>query len=285
MFGLDDFSQLGPADVLALEQYQQPENEPIVPSRRGRKRKIPLPDPQELATTSHLAIGLEVSEARANHSSLLPDVHSIAGSVLDQPDGLLNATEMSEARASCSVLPELHSIAGSALGSPAAAGLIGSPDPHMLAGRANAGGAATPLLSPSVLSMGGRTPGNDFHDDLAPNYMESPMHHHGSMTPGYSADYGGAADIQSPAFTPSYGGGVTPHHNMMDQLEAIPNLPADQVSSILNGTGMENIGFSAMSERVTNDWAEDYDFPPEVAAHVSLVSVSLSLYTFLLVRF
>lgn len=92
--------------------------------------------------------------------------------------------------------------------------------------------------------------------------------HHGSMTPGYSADYGGAADIQSPAFTPSYAGGVTPHHNMMDQLEAIPNLPADQVSSILNGTGMENIGFSAMSERVPNDWAEEYDFPPEVASHV-----------------
>lgn len=75
---------------------------------------------------------------------------------------------------------------------------------------------------------------------------------------------------------------MTPHHGI-DQIESIPNLPLDQVSSILNGPGMDgfsNMGFddgpmagpsSGMSERIASDWNEndDYDFPPSVGAHVS----------------
>lgn len=76
---------------------------------------------------------------------------------------------------------------------------------------------------------------------------------------------------------------MTPHHGI-DQIESIPNLPLDQVSSILNGPGMDgfsNMGFddgpmagpsSGMSERIASDWNEndDYDFPPSVGAHVRL---------------
>lgn len=74
---------------------------------------------------------------------------------------------------------------------------------------------------------------------------------------------------------------MTPHHGI-DQIESIPNLPLDQVSSILNGPGMDgfsNMGFddgpmagpsSGMSERIASDWNEndDYDLPPSVGAHV-----------------
>lgn len=86
------------------------------------------------------------------------------------------------------------------------------------------------------------------------------------MTPSYHGDY-------------PLAGMMTPHHHGIDQLESIPNLPADQVSSILNGTGMDafaNMGYNegqnnsgGMSERMGNDWNDDYDFPPSVGAHVS----------------
>lgn len=82
---------------------------------------------------------------------------------------------------------------------------------------------------------------------------------------------------------------MTPHHGI-DQIESIPNLPLDQVSSILNGPGMDgfaNMGFddgpmagpsSGMSERIASDWNEndDYDFPPSVGAHVSLIRMRIS---------
>lgn len=81
---------------------------------------------------------------------------------------------------------------------------------------------------------------------------------------------------------------MTPHHGI-DQIESIPNLPLDQVSSILNGPGMDgfsNMGFddgpmagpsSGMSERIASDWNEndDYDFPPSVGAHVRLFNSSI----------
>lgn len=73
---------------------------------------------------------------------------------------------------------------------------------------------------------------------------------------------------------------MTPHHGI-DQIESIPNLPLDQVSSILNGPGMDGFSefddgpiagpSSGMSERIASDWNDhdDYDFPPSVGAHVS----------------
>lgn len=89
--------------------------------------------------------------------------------------------------------------------------------------------------------------------------------------------------------TPDYAGGLTPlnfdheimtpQHPSIDQIESIPNLPPDQVSSILNGTeiGFDNMGYddnhqiggAGMSERIASDWNDDYDFPPSVVAAVS----------------
>lgn len=90
------------------------------------------------------------------------------------------------------------------------------------------------------------------------------------MTPDYSA-----------AFTPLDHGMMTPQHPSIDQIQSIPDLPVDQVSSILNGTEMDgfaNMGYDGgpgMSERIASDWNDDYDFPPSVVA-----PVSISLYFF-----
>lgn len=63
-------------------------------------------------------------------------------------------------------------------------------------------------------------------------------------------------------------GGMTPHHTF-DNMESIPNLPADQVSAVLNGS-LDNFGFDGghhspgggLSDRVANDWQhDDYDVP------------------------
>lgn len=62
-------------------------------------------------------------------------------------------------------------------------------------------------------------------------------------------------------------GGMTPHHTF-DNMESIPNLPADQVSAVLNGS-LDNYGFDGghhspgggLSDRVANDWHDDYDIP------------------------
>lgn len=92
------------------------------------------------------------------------------------------------------------------------------------------------------------------------------------MTPvSLHGDYSGA-------FTP-LDSMMTPQHPSIDQIESIPNLPVDQVSSILNGTEMDgfanmgyddhHIGGAGMSERIASDWNDDYDFPPSVVAPVS----------------
>lgn len=76
-----------------------------------------------------------------------------------------------------------------------------------------------------------------------------------------------------------YGMLMTPQHPSIDQIESIPNLPVDQVSSILNGAEMDtfsNLGYddnhmAGASERIANDWNDDYDFPPSVGPAVSLI--------------
>lgn len=89
------------------------------------------------------------------------------------------------------------------------------------------------------------------------------------------------------AFTPLDHGMMTPQHPSIDQIESIPNLPVDQVSSILNGTEMDGfanmgyddshqIGGAGMSERIASDWNDDYDFPPSVVAPVSISAHSVA---------
>lgn len=68
-------------------------------------------------------------------------------------------------------------------------------------------------------------------------------------------------------FTPSGldHGGITPNH-CIENIDSIPNLHVDQVSSILNASNVEqfsNMGFEneISSEKITHDWDGDYDYP------------------------
>lgn len=63
-------------------------------------------------------------------------------------------------------------------------------------------------------------------------------------------------------------GGMTPNH-VIEHIDSIPNLPVDQVSSILNA-GYTNLGYndnqSALDDKISHDWDGDYDFPASVGA-------------------
>lgn len=68
-------------------------------------------------------------------------------------------------------------------------------------------------------------------------------------------------------FTPSGldHGGLTPNH-CIENIESIPNLHVDQVSSILNASNVEqfeNLQFENVisPEKVSHDWDGDYDYP------------------------
>lgn len=182
---LEDFSILGPADVLALE-YQRPES----PKQRGRKRKQAsmenLPVPQQPNLTQQEA-SLPEPDLMRDQSELLP-----AGLELRHSE--LHGTE-------ATMMPGTPTMHHHHLNSPMASGL-------------------------------GQLPG-DLH-----------------LTPAGLCH-----------------GGMTPHHTF-DNMESIPNLPADQVSAVLNGS-LDNYGFDGghhspgggLSDRVANDWHDDYDIP------------------------
>lgn len=220
---VEDFAVLGPADALALDQYQdQPlqqiqTQEPIVAGKRGRKRKLP-----------QLDVNIPVGEA-----SVIRDAATEGDASLDllQQDSLIKPND--------TLMPP-----------PATPGHISASHPllspdHSAASVPIEGDiplAFTPSHMPSGLLPEGMTPLNLVH---------------GGMTPvGLHGDFS--------AFPP------------LDQIESIPNLPVDQVSSILNGAGMDsfaNMGYddhhmAGASERIANDWSDDYDFPPSVGAHV-----------------
>ncbi|XP_055716237.1 double-strand-break repair protein rad21-like protein 1 isoform X2 [Phlebotomus papatasi] len=216
---LEDFSMLGPAELLALEQ-QRPE-EPEVPVKRGRKRKQvpeveqPPPPPQIQPPQTPQTPSIPEPEVAREQLSY------------EQSVGSVNVGRPSECDPSLMPpppTPSMHHISS----------------PHS--------GVMGPLTPGLPMTPGGllMTPGI-------------------SMTPaGMHGDLGGLDH-----------GGITPHH-AIENMESIPNLPADQVSSILNGTAMENMGFTnmgyeghttpraGMSERIANDWNEDYDFPQSV---------------------
>lgn len=103
--------------------------------------------------------------------------------------------------------------------------------------------------------------------------MSPPSHHHIPMTPG---------NLQHGNMTPGFHHGLDENNPMLsdpalNNLDSIPNLNAETVSSILDGTnGMdqhfENLGYDAqaspsggISERITNDW--DYDYPASVGGN------------------
>lgn len=68
-------------------------------------------------------------------------------------------------------------------------------------------------------------------------------------------------------------GGMTPNH-VIEQIESIPNLPVDQVSSILNAPEMDgyaNMGYDNQTGHMgDHDWDGDYGFPQSVGAPAGL---------------
>lgn len=220
---IEDYSMLGPADVLALDQYQeqvplsslpqQSEAAATPVGKRGRKRKVALAD----------------------------------GSI-DEPSIVIrNASSAVDAS-----LPVGQTEIGSEL----------MPPPATPGGIA----AADALTAAPAHTMDGDLPIPYEPTDIEPHVMAPSLGLSGMTPVGLHGDY-------------PLAGMMTPHHHGIDQLESIPNLPADQVSSILNGTGLDsysNMGFDdghhadgGMSERIASDWNDDYDFPPSVGAHVS----------------
>lgn len=178
---LEDFSVLGPADVLALE-YQRPES----PKQRGRKRKQASLEAQAPVTNlTQQEASLPEPDLMRDQSELLPPGMELRHSELHGADVMMPGT------------PSMHHHMTS--NSPMASGL-------------------------------GQLPG-DLH-----------------LTPAGLCH-----------------GGMTPHHTF-DNMESIPNLPADQVSAVLNGSfdgfdGGHHSPGGGLSDRVANDWHDDYEIP------------------------
>lgn len=201
---IEDFSSLGPADILALDTHiLEPVSES--PSKRGRKRK----NPDETDTT-------DIPEPLRDVNDLPPqtpapiELKGDLGLDTNQSfDMMPPPPALTSPRQSMMSIPE-----------------ITSPPPPLIP------------MTPGNLSHGNMTPAVFTHDGLDEN---NPM-------------------LSDPA---------------LNNLDTIPNLNAETVSSILDGTnGMDqhfaNMGYDAqaspsggISERIANDWT-DYDYPASV---------------------
>lgn len=301
VMGVEDFSMLGPVDVLALEQHQQPSTDqdamPIVAAgaKRGRKRKLPLPaiveqPPAQLSAIAELSTVSELDIARdVNESADVQAQSIVVGGTpaVDAATPICDDNLLAAAGQHDSLMPP-----------PATPGYAGMESPIHSAAGLPIGSLPSIPMTPGGLAHGGLTPlpHGDYTPLSLPDGSMTPLNlAHGGMTPGdlQHGDYGtaGPNDLHhhgGGGFTPAgldHGGGMTPHH-AIENMESIPNIPADQVSSILNGTGMENLGYDGgfddgagtaamapargggMSERAANDWNDDYDFPPSVGPAV-----------------
>lgn len=238
---------LGPADVLALDQYQDQPPQQVQTQelaqggKRGRKRKLPQPD---------------------------INITGEAGVIRGEDDVSQSLDLLQQQLPNDSLMPP-----------PATPALSTASHPQ--------------LEHTGLMPMEGDIPITFTPGSLEPAGMTPLNLGHGGMTPA-----GLHGDFQP--FTPlDHGMIMTPHHGI-EQIESIPNLPVDQVSSILNGTAMDsftNMGYdenihhmagtsSGMSEHIANDWAEDYDFPQSVGIHVSIVySIKRFLYLFFFLFF
>uniref|UniRef100_U5EIC0 Putative rad21 protein a n=1 Tax=Corethrella appendiculata TaxID=1370023 RepID=U5EIC0_9DIPT len=263
--GIEDFSVLGPADVLALDQYQTQNVEHVESpvAKRGKKRKqnqenIPplLPPPTPLEQS-------------------IPD--QIREGVVEQPQPLQGIELRDDI---CEDLAQTTFASDNLMPPPATPGMSFASPTHSMLG--------TPAMMPPTPGMNiPMTPGGlqhglgpdgttDFEPSELPSVVDDNLLH-GGLTP-HGLDHGGLTPHHG-GLTPHHGG-LTPHHGLGD-IETLPNLQPDQVSSILNAPGMENfsnMGYDGptspgprgiMSERIPNDWNEDYDFPPPSPAQAA----------------
>uniref|UniRef100_A0A8D8ME54 Double-strand-break repair protein rad21 homolog n=1 Tax=Culex pipiens TaxID=7175 RepID=A0A8D8ME54_CULPI len=287
--GIEDFSVLGPLDVLGVEQQQPERPESPVAPRRGRKRKVA---PEYFAPETPATPMMPMTPATPAHldQTSLDQMREAA----EMPPPTPMSMELRDQEMCPDVSQSFHHPDGSMMPPPATPGLshIGSPNqtplnmgmhtPQMMPptpgmpsipmtpGNLDHGG-----LTPAGLAHGGLTPGDLHHGGMTPAGLQ-----HGGMTPAglQHGDSGHVMPDLPGAMTP-HGldhGGMTPHHSSLENIDQIPNLPADQVSSILNEPGMENfsnMGFDGhaaspargvLNEDVQNEWNQDYEFPASV---------------------
>ncbi|XP_058463588.1 double-strand-break repair protein rad21 homolog A isoform X2 [Malaya genurostris] len=322
--GIEDFTVLGPLDVLGVEQQQPERPESPVAQRRGRKRKqLELLPPETPATPM-----MPMTPATPAHL----DQTSVdqMREAIDMPPPTPISMELRDQEI-CPDISQNYPMDGSMMPPPATPGLshLGSPNlgmhtPQMmpptpgmptipmtpggldhgglsLAGLPHGGltpsdlhhGGMTPVglqhggMTPVGLQHGGMTPAGLQHGEMTPGVLQhggmTPAGlQHGGMTPAglQHGDSGHVMPDLPGAMTP-HGldhGGMTPHHASLESIDQIPNLPADQVSSILNEPGMENfsnMGYEAhshspargvLADDVHNEWNQDYEFPNSVGA-------------------
>lgn len=287
--GIEDFSVLGPLDVLGVEQQQPERPESPVAPRRGRKRKVA---PEYFAPETPATPMMPMTPATPAHldQTSVDQMREAA----EMPPPTPMSMELRDQEMCPDVSQSFHHPDGSMMPPPATPGLshIGSPNqtplnmgmhtPQMMPptpgmpsipmtpGNLDHGG-----LTPAGLAHGGLTPGDLHHGGMTPAGLQ-----HGGMTPAglQHGDSGHVMPDLPGAMTP-HGldhGGMTPHHSSLENIDQIPNLPADQVSSILNEPGMENfsnMGFDGhaaspargvLNEDVQNEWNQDYEFPASV---------------------
>lgn len=287
--GVEDFSMLGPLDVLGVEQQQPERPESPVAPRRGRKRKVA---PEYFAPETPATPMMPMTPGTPAHL----DQTSVdqMREAIEMPPPTPMSMELRDQEMCPDVSQSFHHPDGSMMPPPATPGLshIGSPNQTPLNMGMNTPQMMPPTpglpsipMTPGNLDHGGLTPGDLHHGGMTP----AGLHHggmtpaglqHGGMTPAglQHGDSGHVMPDLPGAMTP-HGldhGGMTPHHSSLENIDQIPNLAADQVSSILNEPGMENfanMGFDGhasspargvLNEDVQNDWNQDYEFPASV---------------------
>lgn len=246
---IEDFSALGPLDVLALEQHNpQPFEQPALlesPSKRGRKRKLAVPEeepqqqplPQEpIPEQQDISVPEALRDQIPEFVPPTPTPVELKGDLgLDQQSFANDSMMPPPVTPSLNISSPQHSM-----------GMPGMPPTPM---------PATPSLS---------------HIPMTPGNLE-----HGNMTPhSYSHNLDDNPMLSDPA---------------LNNLDSIPNLNPDTVSSILNDAGngeldhFANMGYDGhhspatggISERIANDW-NDYEYPASVG-NVSLFTQNILL--------
>ncbi|XP_034099245.1 double-strand-break repair protein rad21 homolog [Drosophila albomicans] len=208
---LEDFSNIAPMDVLALELYaHEGESSLIIVNKKGRKRK----NDASANPIAELAADTTLTQSLAAPELIREQEKSLALSTVSLDIG---------AKEQDSIAPQNDATIFDDMRSPALLTL-------------------NELENFSNLNELPLTP-RDGHHDMGDDF------HHGDMTPA-GLDHGQ----------------LTPHHGGIGDIDCIPNLPPDQVSSILNETEERPISdvnnFNKTCE-ISTDW-NDYDFPPSV---------------------
>ncbi|XP_055371620.1 double-strand-break repair protein rad21 homolog isoform X2 [Condylostylus longicornis] len=262
--GVEDFSMLGPADVLAIDQLQHDSESPntIIPNKRtNRKRKLveELQKQHQIESEPHHQEELR-QEAEQEQLKQTLDITGVSQvSEIDQARDIEAQSRVSaisldinNVPVDTSIPPQPQTTEGESLlmPPPATPGLdaVRSPSHYPSLPDLGSLGPMTPGLPAIPMTPGNLSHGIGLHDEFP---------HPSALTP---------ADLPD--------GAITPHHPGIENIESIPNLPADQVSSILSAAeggniSNENLDLSGGDRYVgdNNEWNNDYDFPQSVAQH------------------